>query len=213
MHFGESWLDSEKKILSEKYGKIPKSELMKLVPNRTWRTIMERARKLGVNGYCKTGKNLYEINGETTIIFLDLRNGKTMRCLISTIDLEKILAFGKWRSDLKVKTKSFYARSKNAYMHRIITGAQEGQEVDHKDYDTLNNTRENLRVVSKSVNMQNRNPANINSKSGLRNVYWHKTLKLWVIKIKVKDKTIVKYSQSLQVAEQIAISLRAELHI
>lgn len=40
------------------------------------------------------------------------------------------------------------------YMHRLITGAGEGEQVDHINNDPLDNRRENLRIVSRSVNGQ-----------------------------------------------------------
>ena len=43
------------------------------------------------------------------------------------------------------------------YMHRTVTGAQFGQDVDHRDRAaTLDNTRENLRLASRSQNQANR---------------------------------------------------------
>jgi hypothetical protein len=41
------------------------------------------------------------------------------------------------------------------YMHRLITGAQKGQIVDHADRNGLNNTRGNLRLCSHSQNLAN----------------------------------------------------------
>lgn len=40
-------------------------------------------------------------------------------------------------------------------LHREIAGAQQGDLVDHKDGDQMNNQRHNLRVVNKSANNQN----------------------------------------------------------
>lgn len=52
-----------------------------------------------------------------------------------------------------VDGKSFY---RLVYIHRLITGAVDGQQVDHIDHDKLNNQRSNLRVCTSSQNMQNR---------------------------------------------------------
>lgn len=41
---------------------------------------------------------------------------------------------------------------KETYMHRYVAGAEKGQYVDHKNRDTLDNRRENLRVCSQSEN-------------------------------------------------------------
>lgn len=40
-------------------------------------------------------------------------------------------------------------------MHRLIMGSPGGMEVDHKDRNGLNNTRENLRIVTHAENGQN----------------------------------------------------------
>lgn len=46
-------------------------------------------------------------------------------------------------------------RTTTLYMHRLITGAPKGKEVDHWNHDTLDNRRENLRVGSHKANMEN----------------------------------------------------------
>jgi hypothetical protein len=45
-------------------------------------------------------------------------------------------------------------------LHREIAGAVKGQVVDHKNHDTLDNRRENVRVCSISENLSNRSKAN-----------------------------------------------------
>lgn len=44
---------------------------------------------------------------------------------------------------------------KTVFMHRQITNAQQGFDVDHRDGDGLNNTMENLRVCTRAQNQQN----------------------------------------------------------
>lgn len=41
-------------------------------------------------------------------------------------------------------------------MHRVILGAGEGEEVDHVDFDGLNNRRSNLRLASRSEQLRHR---------------------------------------------------------
>ena len=55
-------------------------------------------------------------------------------------------------------------------MHRVITNAPRGFDVDHINGDTLDNRRENLRVVTHAENMQNRRGANLHSVTGVRGV-------------------------------------------
>lgn len=41
------------------------------------------------------------------------------------------------------------------YLHRFLTAAPDGYDVDHKDHDGLNNRRANLRVTTRSKNLAN----------------------------------------------------------
>lgn len=60
---------------------------------------------------------------------------------------------GQFYAAARVKNAS--GRSTSLYMHRLITGAPKGKEVDHVNHDTLDNRRENLRIGSHKDNMQN----------------------------------------------------------
>ncbi len=51
---------------------------------------------------------------------------------------------------------SFKDPRRRVAMHRLLTGAQKGQEVDHINGDPLDNRRSNLRICTRSENMQNR---------------------------------------------------------
>jgi len=60
---------------------------------------------------------------------------------------------------------------KQVIMHRLIMGAPNGKEVDHIDLNRLNNSRSNLRIVSRHENNCNRR-AYSNNKSGYKGVSW-----------------------------------------
>lgn len=57
------------------------------------------------------------------------------------------------------------------YLHRFIMNAQKGDIVDHIDRDKQNNTRQNLRFVTKATNNYNRE---IKNKLG-RGIYFDKS--------------------------------------
>jgi hypothetical protein len=59
--------------------------------------------------------------------------------------------------------------SRAVKLHRLITGAHEGEYVDHIDGDPLNNTIENLRICTKQQNEFNQK-RRIDNTSGYRGV-------------------------------------------
>lgn len=95
------------------------------------------------------------------------------------VDDEDYEAFGalKWSShkiQLPSGRRYVYAQRKNGRrtigLHRLILAAPRGLVVDHINGDTLDNRRDNLRLVTHKVNMRNRHGANANSVTGVRNV-------------------------------------------
>lgn len=76
---------------------------------------------------------------------------------------------------IEVRTGLRYARGgpeNRTYMHRLLMGATrgDGQEVDHRDGDGLNNRRSNLRVVTHAINQQNMHVSGRGRKSAHRGV-------------------------------------------
>lgn len=63
-------------------------------------------------------------------------------------------------------------------MHRQIVGAKAGQPVDHRNRNTLDNQRGNLRVCTRSQNQGNRKKQSGGS-SRFKGVHWHKRDKTW----------------------------------
>lgn len=68
-----------------------------------------------------------------------------------------------WRVQQK-NTQGWYAQAdfsvdgnrKTLYLHRVITNAQPDQEVDHRNHNTLDNRKRNLRIVTQQENLANR---------------------------------------------------------
>ena len=74
-------------------------------------------------------------------------------------------------------------------MHRLILGFEtgDGQIGDHKNHDTLDNRRKNLRVCSRTQNAMNQTLSK-NSTSGFKGVFWDKEKRKWVAQLRTNGK-------------------------
>lgn len=104
----------------------------------------------------------------------------------------------KWYALWDNCTKSFYAartaprpdgKRRHVYMHRSILGLGPGELGDHKDRDSLNNQRFNLRRCTKSQNNAN-GKRQRNNTSGYKGVCWHKRHNKWYAGIRYQGKRI-----------------------
>lgn len=97
--------------------------------------------------------NRYEIGESITKFFFD--DGTYF-----TIDTKDFLTVSRYKW---YKTPQGYVRSSLGYLHRIITQCPNDKVVDHINHNTLDNTRQNLRVCTRSENNFNRLTANPNN--------------------------------------------------
>lgn len=74
-------------------------------------------------------------------------------------------------------------------MHRVISGAEEGSDVDHINGDKLDNRKVNLRVVSRSQNNYNRRIQS-NNTSGYKGVSWSKQKGKWHARIFLNNRKL-----------------------
>lgn len=84
---------------------------------------------------------------------IELRKG--LCAIVDDIDYD-LVSCHKWNA-IDGRRGKYYAYSNKSrlYMHRLIMGNPEGYLVDHKNGDTLDNRRSNLRICTKSQNAQN----------------------------------------------------------
>jgi hypothetical protein len=91
-----------------------------------------------------------------------------------------------WCAAWNCHTRSFYAQRHSSsvngkrtiiLMHRVILGAKSGQESDHRNHDTLDNRRENLRLCTHNENQHNQKPQM--GSSSFKGISWHKLTHKW----------------------------------
>lgn len=79
-------------------------------------------------------------------------------CIVDDDDFEMLSKY-RWSKHSKERGYAVTRTTKHGktiYMHRLITGADDGKYVDHANHNTLDNRKENLSVGSQSDNLLNR---------------------------------------------------------
>ena len=110
----------------------------------------------------------------------------------------------------KASVKSEHGKVGTIYMHRLISDAQRGMEVDHINMDGLDNRRENLRICTPSQNRCNIGLTKANT-SGVKGVDRHKGK--WRARIQVKGKKIELGSfDSIEDAASAYMAAAGEVH-
>ena len=67
-------------------------------------------------------------------------------------------------------------------LHRLIMNADSDIQVDHKDRNTSNNRKSNLRFATNAQNQMNKLPGDRN-KSGKRGVFWREDRQKWLVRV------------------------------
>lgn len=93
-------------------------------------------------------------------------------------------------------------KQKHISMHRFITNAPQGLEVDHINGNGLDNRKENLRICTKSQNLRNQHKTCGTSK--YKGVSWRVRANKWESRIYVNGKKLFLGLHSDEVAAAIA---------
>ena len=116
--------------------------------------------------------------------------------IVDDEDYDRLMAMGKWHFNGIYAAKSITYRkpcgsmsSRTIIMHRFISKAPKGLEVDHEDGNGLNNQKQNIRVCTTSQNQKNRGKQ-ANNTSGFKGVTWNKRVGRWYAQIQNNKKQI-----------------------
>jgi len=138
-------------------------------------------------------KNEYQIKGPITEIYIHSGKYGTKTLLIDTADLPKVQE--KVKNSITIKKGSgkekWYAvyqdNKKHYFMHRMILDYDGDLLVDHKDGNGLNDTRDNLRIVTVSQNAMNIE-SYAHSQSGIKGLVYDDLRREWRVRIKIEGK-------------------------
>lgn len=109
-------------------------------------------------------RNRYDLLGDGRAVIYIRGGGAEHATLIDTADLPAVLDMGLWYAQRRQWT--WYAACTTGprrhrvtvRLHRFLMQPPDDMEVDHFDHDGLNNTRDNLRIVSPEENKENIRP-------------------------------------------------------
>lgn len=128
---------------------------------------------------------------DQSIKFIPLTKGKV--AIVDAVDYGWLMQWNWYAFEIKRKSESlFYVvrsgsvnhRKRMVFMHRELTG-ENSEETDHRNHDTLDNRRSNLRPCTRSQNQANRLAQRSNT-SGFKGVSWASQNKKWQAQTSVK---------------------------
>lgn len=164
----------------------------------------------------KRRENVYVIKGEIVEIHVPFKN----KTLISTFDadeLSKVDLFC-WSARYDSHVDNYYLQSSikgqtdrktMAMLHRMVCNYPIGMVVDHINGNTLDNRKENLRVITTGQNSQNRKGSRKGSTSGIRGVSYRSDINKWRVRVIVDYKHVnIGTFETLEEAEQASIEAR-----
>jgi len=144
----------------------------------------------------RKGFNQYKIVDDYVIVYFKRKDGIELEGYINLEDLQKFIDkklpyCATWHPH----SANYYAKAteyigivngkpkyKIHYMHHEVVENIKGMDIDHKNHNTLDNRKDNLRVTESTNNSAHRKGANKNNKTtGVRNVtYIKKKNVYWV---------------------------------
>ena len=145
-------------------------------------------------------KNDYKIMDDYVIIYIYRKNGEILEAYIDLEDLDKFLKW-KYAWTANPNSKNYYYVITNIYpnkrdgispqtmyLHQYILDCPENCDIDHRNYNGLDNRKSNLRVTQHDKNNSHRKSKNSNNTTGYRNLIYDKRSGTYTIMLCIKNK-------------------------
>lgn len=127
------------------------------------------------------------------VVFIPLTQGKV--ALVDDVDYAHLIAFNWYAKKDRANNYAAYVhrpgsgiRGRKLLMHRLVMGAKPGEQVDHKNGNTLDNRRGNLRLCSNAENQRAFKRKRLTVTSKFRGVCWCEGRQKWIAQIKLNGK-------------------------
>jgi hypothetical protein len=146
--------------------------------------------------------NIYDLSGEYGI-GLTSNTNEEFYFDLEDYDLIKDYCWNKHQDYLETLSNDKILR-----IHRLIMDAQKGYDVDHISHNTLDNRKQNLRIVTRSQNAMNQ-IKRINNTSGVTGVCWDNRVDMWVAYIGF-EKELITLGYYIDFDEAVKIRKEAE---
>ncbi len=189
-------------LIGQKFGKLLVESFAGVVKQRTrWNCICECGNRTVVCGCdlmgdhtktCGRCPNRIEPFGDAVVIWLEMKD-RDVPCFIDAADYPLVKDY-RWCAVKRKNERGFYAQSSTkVYMHALLMG----KGADHKDGDSLNNRRQNLRTSSASENNRNRG-IQISNTTGFKGVLPHRNKFRAAIKVDGKKHHLGTFNTALE---------------
>ena len=137
---------------------------------------------------------------------------------VAVIDAADVPLIEGWNWSASVDGNTVYAvrkitgEKRTMSLHRYLLGAKTGLDVDHQDANGLNNKRANIRIATRSQNLQNA-AIHSNNTSGVKGVYWHARTNKWRARVTAGGKTeSLGYFHTLEAAASARVLGALSMH-
>lgn len=169
-------------------------------------------------GYIRTrtmfDPNTFVISGD--VCQIGIFNRKCAQIAEAIIDAEDYQIVKQFKWSLNVSNDVSYISTMvgkdRLRLHSIVMGTPKSQAIDHKDHDTYNNRKSNLRECTPGQNRQN-SKVNKKSSSDIKNVYKEKSTGKWIVSVQAnKTRHYIGRFANIEDAKQAAIKARKKYH-